>query len=104
MNLSSAAQAILLLTCYFGKASNESVKPLSNGEWGRFALWLKDKMLSPADLLVANPQPLLTSWNDNRITTERILQLLGRGHSLALAMEKWHRAGLRSEERRVGKE
>ena len=94
MNLSSAAQAILLLTCYFGKASNESVKPLSNGEWGRFALWLKDKMLSPADLLVANPQPLLTSWNDNRITTERILQLLGRGHSLALAMEKWHRAGL----------
>ncbi|MGY5797476.1 DNA-processing protein DprA [Rheinheimera faecalis] len=94
MNLSSAAQAILLLTCYFGKASNESVKPLSNGEWGRFALWLKDKMLSPADLLVANPQPLLASWNDNRITTERILQLLGRGHSLALAMEKWHRAGL----------
>ena len=94
MNLSSAAQAILLLTCYFGKASNESVKPLSNGEWGRFALWLKDKMLSPADLLVANPQPLLTSWNDNRITTERILQLLGRAHSLALAMEKWHRAGL----------
>jgi predicted Rossmann fold nucleotide-binding protein DprA/Smf involved in DNA uptake len=94
MNLSSAAQAILLLTCYFGKASNESVKPLSNGEWGRFALWLKDQMLSPADLLVANPQPLLTSWNDNRITTERILQLLGRGHSLALALEKWHRAGL----------
>lgn len=94
MNLSSAAQAILLLTCYFGKASNESVKPLSNGEWGRFALWLKEKMLSPADLLVANPQSLLTSWNDNRITTERILQLLGRGHSLALAMEKWHRAGL----------
>ncbi|HJS15811.1 MAG TPA: DNA-processing protein DprA [Rheinheimera sp.] len=94
MNLSSAAQAILLLTCYFGKASNESVKPLSNGEWGRFALWLKDKMLSPADLLVANPQPLLASWNHNRITTERILQLLGRGHSLALAMEKWHRAGL----------
>ena len=94
MNLSSAAQAILLLTCYFGKASNESVKPLSNGEWGRFALWLKDKMLSPANLLVANPHPLLASWNDNRITTERILQLLGRGHSLALAMEKWHRAGL----------
>ncbi|MBU0912766.1 MAG: DNA-protecting protein DprA [Gammaproteobacteria bacterium] len=94
MNLSSAAQAILLLTCYFGKASNESVKPLSNGEWGRFALWLKDNMLSPADLLVANPQPLLTSWNDNRITTERILLLLARGHSLALAMEKWHRAGL----------
>ncbi|MDF3124611.1 DNA-processing protein DprA [Rheinheimera sp. 1928-s] len=94
MNLTSAAQAILLLTCYFGKASNESVKPLSNGEWGRFALWLKDNMLSPADLLVADPSPLLASWHDNRVTTERILQLLGRGHSLALAMEKWHRAGL----------
>lgn len=94
MNLSSPAQAILLLTCYFGKASNESVKPLTNSEWGRFALWLKDNMLSPADLLVANPQPLLASWNDNRISTERILLLLSRGHSLALAMEKWHRAGL----------
>ncbi|MCF6338276.1 MAG: DNA-protecting protein DprA [Gammaproteobacteria bacterium] len=94
MNLSATAQATLLLTCYFIKASNESAKPLTNVEWGRFALWLKEKNRTPAELLAADPKPLLTGWHDNRISTERILALLGRGHSLALAVEKWQRAGL----------
>lgn len=94
MNLSATAQATLLLTCYFGKASNEKAKPLSNTEWGRFALWLKEKNTTPADLLVSEPKPLLAGWYDSRVDEERILQLLGRGHSLALAVEKWQRAGL----------
>lgn len=94
MNLSPTAQATLLLTSYFGKAANEDLKPLTNSEWGRFALWLKEKAISPADLLTPDPMQLLTSWHDSRIGVERIIQLLGRGHSLALAMEKWQRAGL----------
>lgn len=94
MNLSPTAQATLLLTSYFGKAANEDLRPLTNSEWGRFALWLKEKSLSPADLLTPDPMSLLTGWHDSRVGVERILQLLGRGHSLALAMEKWQRAGL----------
>ena len=92
--LSPTAQATLLLTSYFSKSSNESAKPLSNAEWGRFALWLKEKSITPADLLVGDSQTLLQGWHDTRISAERISELLKRGHSLALAMEKWQRAGL----------
>lgn len=94
MNLSTTAQATLLLTCYFSKAGNEDAKPLSNLEWGRFALWLKEKNTTPADLLIPDPLPLLSGWHDRQISQERIVALLSRGHSLALAMEKWQRAGL----------
>ena len=93
-SLSTNAQAILLLTSYFSKASSEEVKPLTNSEWSRFALWLKEKSTSPADLLLSDPKSLLNGWHDSRLSVARILQLLGRGHSLALAVEKWQRAGL----------
>lgn len=93
-SLSPTAQATLLLTSYFSKASSESAKPLTNAEWGRFALWLKEKSTTPADLLVTDPKALLQGWHDARIGAERIIALLNRGHSLALAMEKWQRAGL----------
>lgn len=94
MNLSATAQATLLLTCYFSKAANENAKPLTNSEWGRFALWLKEKNITPADLLIPEPLPLLSGWHDGQISQQRILSLLSRGHSLALAVEKWQRAGL----------
>lgn len=103
MNLSSRlsanAQATLLLTSYFAAANSSltnstDAKPLSNTEWGRFALWLKEKSLTPADLLVSDAAPLLNGWHDVKVSIERIVQLLSRGHSLALAVEKWHRAGL----------
>ena len=92
--LSPSAQATLLLTSYFAKASSETAKPLTNAEWGRFALWLKEKSATPADLLALDPKVLLHGWHDSRVSTERIIELLNRGHSLALAMEKWQRAGL----------
>lgn len=94
MNLSPTAQATLLLTSYFSKASSEDAKPLTNAEWGRFALWLKEKSTTPADLLASEPKSLLNGWQDSRVNTDRILRLLNRGHSLALAVEKWQRAGL----------
>lgn len=94
MNLSPTAQAMLLLTCHFSKANSNDAKPLTNTEWGRFALWLKEKDLTPADLLDSDHATLLNGWHDSRISVERILALLQRGHSLALAVEKWQRAGL----------
>lgn len=94
MNLSANAQATLLLTSDFSRAAASEYKPLSNSEWGKFALWLKHQRISPADLLVPQPQEKLTGWSDPRISQERILGLLARGHSLALAVDKWQRAGL----------
>jgi predicted Rossmann fold nucleotide-binding protein DprA/Smf involved in DNA uptake len=59
-------------------------------------MWLKDSQLSPADLLGKNKQDLLSQWHDPKIkiTTERLEALLQRGHSMALALEKWSRSGL----------
>lgn len=92
--LSPTAQATLLLTSYFSNARSQNAKPLTNSEWARFAFWLKENSNTPADLLIADPRALLSGWQDARISTERIIELLNRGHSLALAMEKWQRAGL----------
>ncbi|MCP3886719.1 MAG: DNA-processing protein DprA, partial [Propionibacteriaceae bacterium] len=47
MSISPNTQAILLLTSHFSKAKGGSVKPLTPKEWGRFALWLKEKSLTP---------------------------------------------------------
>ena len=76
MILSPTAQATLLLTSYFSKASSDDVKPLTNAEWGRFALLLKSKSITPADLLVPDPKPLLNSWSDSKVDSDRIVQLL----------------------------
>ncbi len=92
--LSETTQAILLLTAYFSKAAGMDVKPLTNKEWGKFAHWLKNQGLFPADLLRGDLKERLTGWSDSKITPERIQALLNRGSALAVAVEKWSRAGL----------
>lgn len=94
MSVSPNTQAVLLLTAHFAKARKEAVKPLTPREWGRFALWLKEKSLTPEQLMNGRPGELLNGWFDKTITLERIEGLMDRGSALALAMEKWLRAGL----------
>lgn len=84
----------MLLTAPFGKTSSADAKPLSNGEWARFAAWLKDHDLEPASLLKGDQERLLVEWTDPKITVPRIESLLDRGVALGLALEKWQRAGL----------
>ncbi|MEW8402412.1 MAG: DNA-processing protein DprA [Candidatus Thiodiazotropha sp.] len=94
MSVSPNTQAVLLLTAHFAKARKEAVKPLTPKEWGRFALWLKEKSLTPEQLMNGRLDELLNGWSDKAITLERIEGLMDRGSALALAMEKWLRAGL----------
>lgn len=94
MSISPNTQAILLLTSHFSKAKGESVKPLTPKEWGRFALWLKEKSLTPEQLMTGRLDELLNGWSDKTITLDRAEGLMERGSALALAMEKWLRAGL----------
>ncbi len=94
MQLDEQSQAILMLTASFGKSEDKLSKPLSTKEWSRFALWLRDHELSPADLLKADLTAQLEAWVDPKIPAARISQLLNRGAALGLAVEKWQRAGL----------
>lgn len=94
MSVPPNTQAILLLTAHFAKARKDAAKPLTSKEWGRFALWLKEKSLTPEELMNGRPGELLNGWSDKTITLERIKDLMDRGSALALAMEKWLRAGL----------
>lgn len=94
MSISPNTQAILLLTSHFSKAKGGSVKPLTPKEWGRFALWLKEKSLTPEQLMTGHLAELLNGWSDKTITLDRAEGLMERGSALALAMEKWLRAGL----------
>jgi predicted Rossmann fold nucleotide-binding protein DprA/Smf involved in DNA uptake len=92
--LTQTTQAVLLLTAHFSKPSSGDPKPLTPAEWGRFALWLKDQGLTPEALLTGDPTKLLGNWADDKVPQEHICALLARSSALALALEKWHRAGL----------
>lgn len=94
MQLSAQAQAILLLTVSLGKADTGAARPLTNAEWARFAIWLKQSGLEPAALLKADLDALLSNLADRSVTIDRVKLLLGRGAALGLNLEKWQRAGL----------
>lgn len=94
MTLTDNALAILLLTISFGRADRKDVRPLSNIEWHRLAISLREHNLEPMALLHESPQDLLPDWHDNTVTTPRLSALLERGVALSLSLEKWDRAGL----------
>lgn len=95
MSISLQTQAILLMTAWFTKPAKGEPRPLTPTEWGRFAAWLKQQGKSPESLLTsADPLECLQGWLDRSITPDRIRYLLGRSGALALALEKWERAGL----------
>lgn len=92
--LTPSTQAILLLTSYFSENRVKNIIPLSAEEWGGFAQWLHKHNLKPESLLEEGIETLLKDWSDESITITRLQALLERGGALALAMEKWQRAGI----------
>jgi predicted Rossmann fold nucleotide-binding protein DprA/Smf involved in DNA uptake len=94
MPITPDTQAILLLTAHFSKPKTDAVKPLAPKEWGRFAAWLKENRLTPEKIMTGELNELLREWEDKTVTLQRIEALMTRGSALALAMEKWLRAGL----------
>ncbi len=87
-------QAIVLLTSYFKNPSKDSPSPLTPTEWKSFAGWLVDKRYTPGSLLSEDGINIIESWNDKKITQERLIALLRRGAQMSLAIEKWSRAGI----------
>ncbi len=94
MSISPRTQAVLLLTSHFSEVDDASAEPLSPGEWGRFASWLNRRSLTPEALLAGDLDRLLDVWSDKDVALKRIKRLMDRGPTLALAAEKWLRAGL----------
>jgi predicted Rossmann fold nucleotide-binding protein DprA/Smf involved in DNA uptake len=94
MNLSQNTQAILLLTGYFNPSTASSVKPLTVGEWSRFAEFLKNKTIQPSQLLKVDCLKLLDGFSDKTVTIERVDTLLKRGTAMAVALEKWSRSSI----------
>ncbi|PJJ96697.1 hypothetical protein CO641_12615 [Lysobacteraceae bacterium NML91-0213] len=95
MSISEQSQAVLLLTAWFTKPGKGDPKPLTPKEWGRFALWLKDRSMAPEALLRSNDlDTTLFGWSDKTVDVGRIRALLERSGALGIALEKWQRAGL----------
>ncbi len=92
--ISERTKAILLFTSYFLKDNGRTFKPLSITEWNRFARWQQTKSLSPEDFLTRDCEILLKDFQDKTITFERIYFLLERKSSLAIALDKWTKAGI----------
>lgn len=113
--ISENTKAILLLTCFFTSNEVRKFKTFSINEYGYFACWLNQNGFTPVDLLsesrlddafslweeplshVKAKQMVGFSRLDNtisNITYKRVQELLGRGASLSLALEKWQSAGV----------
>lgn len=87
------AKAILLLCGHFGPADNARVKPLNIREYDEVFAWLISKGWEPADLLGEDHQAALDEALVP-IDNQRMKSLLGRGASMAIAVEKWINKGL----------
>lgn len=90
--MNPTTQAILLLTAHLDK--HDATKPLGPAEWGRLAAHLHRHQHTPADLLQHALRDLLDGWTDKTVSIDRLEKLLQRGSGLAIALEKWQRAGL----------
>lgn len=82
--LSPDTQATALLVGRFGKSE---VKPLTRSDYNKVANTLHVLKLRPSDLFKDLP-------SDLPVERSRIAELIGRGTSLALAVERWRQFGI----------
>jgi predicted Rossmann fold nucleotide-binding protein DprA/Smf involved in DNA uptake len=92
--LSPDTQATLLLCGRFGasgEAAGGTERPLSSAEYNRLAKLLLARGRRPADLVAGDAVEL----NGTGLGEARLRALLGRGMTMALALERWGRTGVR---------
>lgn len=92
--LSADTQVVLLLCGRFGGERQEPFTPLTPKDYGELAKWLNARSLRPADLLNSDGQAALSELHEAKLDRQRLEFLLGRGTAMALALERWQRAGL----------
>jgi predicted Rossmann fold nucleotide-binding protein DprA/Smf involved in DNA uptake len=94
LNLSDDATAILLICGEFGRTAGTRVSPLSLMEYNRLAHWLRNSGYSPKDLVEGRALQALTDNPGVMDDIPRLKHLLGRGASLAFAVERWTNKGI----------
>ena len=108
-------KAILLLTSFFNANEVKEYKTLTVNEYGYFACWLHQNSFKPVDLLNEETfDNIWAAWDEPlshikakqiidfarlentiaKLTYDRIKNLLNRGASLSLALDKWQSAGV----------
>lgn len=108
-------KAILLLTSFFNSNELKEYKTLTINEYGYFACWLHQNGYKPVDLLGEDSfDGIWASWDEPmshikakqiidfsrlentiaKLTYDRFKDLLNRGASLSLALDKWQSAGV----------
>ncbi|WP_457328525.1 DNA-processing protein DprA [Rhizobacter sp. P5_C2] len=92
--LSADTEAVLLLCGRFGGEGQAPAEPLSTNDYAALARWLNARSMRPADLLAAAGRAALDSVHEIALERPRIEFLLERGTAMALALERWSRAGL----------
>lgn len=94
MKHSENSQVIILLTAGFGARVNSQFPPLNFGEWNGLRRWLHSNDLEPRHLLADGGENLLLEYGNSNLEFARIRALLERSGAMAVAMERWNRAGL----------
>ncbi len=89
-SLTEGTQALLLLYGRFSRDASE--KPLDLRELNRLQAWLDEEGTGAGDLIDAGVEAV--DVDAVRIERDRLAALLARGGALALAVEKWARAGI----------
>lgn len=113
--ITEKTKAVLLLTSYFNSSEVKKYKPLTVNEYGYLACWLNQNSFTPTDLLNSTHfEKIFDVWDlaeshtnakavvgfsrlENtiaNITYERVHELLNRGTSLSIALDKWQSAGI----------
>ncbi|WP_428329528.1 DNA-processing protein DprA [Mucilaginibacter sp.] len=92
--ITERTKAILLFTSYLSKDTDRQHKPLSLIEWNKLVRWLQSKDAFPEAFLSEESEMLLNSWNDQLISRNRLYILLERKTALAIALDKWTKAGV----------
>ncbi|RFZ85259.1 DNA-processing protein DprA [Mucilaginibacter terrenus] len=92
--ITERTKAILLFTSYLSKDLDKENKPLSLTEWNKLVKWLQQKNIFPEAFLSGESFSLINSWNDQSISRNRLAGLLERKTALAIALDKWSRAGV----------
>ena len=88
-DVSANTKAILLLAApLIAGRGKPSVKPLTAGEYRRFARRLRDLKRQPADLLESGAREIVNECRSD-LDPERLERLLDRGFLLAEAVERW---------------
>lgn len=92
--ISPETQVVLLLCLHLGKQANGSEEPLTQDEWNRVVLWLKQHDKDPTFLLQGDVEQLVSDIHVDTLSTGRVKALLRRGVALAFSLEKWQRASI----------